>query len=233
MTVEIIKLRLYNIIYGLLENDLYKNIKIQLQKRALETTADYVQKNMLNVNSCKTRFEVLDRAINSISIENGLILEFGVWKGESINYIAKKLPSKKVNGFDSFEGLPEMWRDGLDKNVFQISDKVLTKLKFLDNIVLIKGYFDETLPTFFENINLPISFMHIDSDLYSSAKTIFDIAGKLIQGGTVIVFDEFFNYPGWEIGEFKAFSEFINEKNLRYKFITYNQRHEQVALKIV
>ena len=233
MTVEIIKLRLYNLIYGLLENYLYKNIKIQLQKRAFETTADYVQKNMLNVNSCKTRFEVLDRAINSISIEDGLILEFGVWKGESINYIAKKLPSKKVNGFDSFEGLPEMWRDGLDKNVFQISDKVLTKLKFLDNIVLIKGYFDETLPAFFENINLPISFMHIDSDLYSSAKTIFDIAGKLIQGGTVIVFDEFFNYPGWEIGEFKAFSEFINEKNLRYKFITYNQRHEQVALKIV
>lgn len=75
--------------------------------------------------------------------------------------------------------------------------------------------------------------MHIDSDLYSSAKSIFNSAGKLIKSGPVIVFDEFFNYPGWEIGELKAFNEFTNEKNIKYKFITYNQRHEQVALKIL
>ena len=233
MTGERIRHRLANVIYGLFENNLYKNIKIQLQKRALEATAEYVYKNMINVKSCKTRFEVLDKAISSISIEDGLTLEFGVYKGESVNYIAKKLPNGKIYGFDSFEGLPEIWRDGFDKNIFQISGNDLKKLKFLDNVVIVKGYFDETLPTFFRNIELPIKFMHIDSDLYSSAKTIFDNTGKLIVSGTVIVFDEFFNYLGWEDGEFKAFSEFVNDNEKEFKFITYNHKGEHVAIKII
>ena len=78
MAMKGIRRRLDSLICGLLEGYLYKYIKIQLQKRALETTADYVLKNMLNVNSCKTRFEVLDKAMNNISIEDGLVLEFGV-----------------------------------------------------------------------------------------------------------------------------------------------------------
>ena len=233
MIGERIRHRLANVIDGWFEYSLYKNIKIALQKRALESTAEYVYKNMINVNSCKTRFEVLDKAISSISIENGLTLEFGVYTGESINYIAKKLPNEKIYGFDSFEGLPETWRDGIDKNSFQISGEDLKKLKFLDNVVIVKGYFDETSPTFFKNTELPIKFMHIDSDLCSSAKTIFDNAGKLIVSGTVMVFDEFFNYPGWEDGEFKAFSVFVNDNKKEFKFITYNHKHEQVAIKIL
>lgn len=225
--------RLDNLIYGLFEQRLYKNIRIQLQKRALQSTAEYVYKNMIKVNSCKTRFEVLDKAISNISIEEGLTVEFGVYKGESLNYIANKLPNEKIYGFDSFEGLPEIWRDGFEKNVFKISGKDFKKFNFLENIIIVKGYFDEKLPTFFKNIELPIKFMHIDSNLYSSAKTIFDITSELIVSGTVLVFDEFFNYPSWEDGEFKAFSEFVNENGKEFEFITYNHRHEQVAIKIV
>jgi hypothetical protein len=39
----------------------------------------------------------------------GTIAEFGVWKGESINYLAK-LTNETIFGFDSFEGLQEDWR---------------------------------------------------------------------------------------------------------------------------
>ena len=233
MTLERIKQRLFNYTYNFHEYVLYKNIKVELQKQALATTTEYVRKNVLNVNSVKTRFEVMDKAISTISIEKGLVLEFGVWRGDSINYIAKKLPNEKVYGFDSFEGLPEMWRDGMDKNTFQISYKEFKNLRFLDNVVLVKGHFDETLSTFFKTNYLPIKFMHVDADLYSSAKTIFKGAYDLIVHGSVIVFDEFFNYPNWENGEYKAFSEFINEKNLEFKFITYNHKQEQVAIKII
>jgi hypothetical protein len=50
--------------------------------------------------------------------------------------------------------------------------------------------------------------------------------------GTVIVFDEYFNYPGWENHEFKAFQEFVEQTNLKYEYLAYNRRHEQVAVKI-
>lgn len=75
--------------------------------------------------------------------------------------------------------------------------------------------------------------MHIDSDLYSSAVTIFNNAQNYIKSGTVIVFDEFFNYSGFENEEFRAFHEFINRTQLSFKFITYNRKHEQVAVKIL
>ena len=46
-----------------------------------------------------------------------LWLEFGVATGRTINYISK-FTNEKVYGFDSFEGLPEKWRDGYDTGAF-------------------------------------------------------------------------------------------------------------------
>ena len=48
-----------------------------------------------------------------------------------------------------------------------------------------------------------------------------------------IVFDEYFNYPDWENGEFKAFQEFISESGLKYNYISYNRNHQQCAVKII
>jgi hypothetical protein len=38
---------------------------------------------------------------------------------------------------------------------------------------------------------------------------------------TIIVFDEFFNYPGWRDHEFKAFNEFLiaNEGQLNAQYL--------------
>ena len=51
---------------------------------------------------------VLKKAYEAISLQNGLILEFGVRHGTSIRQLAS-LTSKPIYGFDSFEGLPEDW----------------------------------------------------------------------------------------------------------------------------
>ncbi len=61
--------------------------------------------------------------------------------------------------------------------------------------------------------------MHIDSDLYSSAKTIFDCLGDRVAPGTVIMFDEFYNYTGYQAHEYKAFKEFVEERNVKYEWI--------------
>jgi len=39
----------------------------------------------------------------------GIIAEFDVYKGESINFFAKKYPNSRLFGFDSFQGLEENW----------------------------------------------------------------------------------------------------------------------------
>ena len=48
--------------------------------------------------------------------------------------------------------------------------------------------------------------------------------------GTVIVFDEFLNYPGWKDGERKAFDEFIGSTGMKYEWLGYCRYHEQAAL---
>lgn len=74
--------------------------------------------------------------------------------------------------------------------------------------------------------------MHIDSDIYSSAKTVFELLGKRITHGTVIEFDEYFNRPNWKNGEFKAFHEFIDKYKLEYEYIGFCNNGPQCAVRI-
>ncbi len=172
------------------------NIGYELQKEALKSTANFVSSNLRGIESVGKREEVWDIAIQRVKAKNltGLVLEFGVYRGESINYIASKLPEDVCYGFDSFEGLPEFWRDGFPPKTFRVQD--LGKLKIRKNVVLVKGYFENTLPEFFKEHDSKIKLMHIDSDLYSSAKTILNYTKEHLQEGTIIIFDEFFNDPG-------------------------------------
>jgi len=119
-----------------------QNIRRELDRRALRSTAEYVGEKMSYVSSVDTKYKVHDVAVNNISILEGVVIEFGVYKGDTINYIARKLPSFDVFGFDSFEGLPEFWRDGFDKGTFSLNS--LPEVE--KNVKLYKGWFDDTLP---------------------------------------------------------------------------------------
>lgn len=204
-----------------------QNIERRLQDIALDESARYVTENMPNVPSFVNDFDLLKHALNHVNQDlQGLYCEFGVWRGTTINHIAKIITKHTVWGFDSFEGLPERWRDGFDKGRF----KVASLPKVEANVNLVKGWFDETLPKFLEDKTGSARFLHIDCDLYSSTKTIFSLFKDRIVPGTVIVFDEFFNYPGWNEGERKALDEFIAETGYQYEWIGYCKFHEQAAL---
>lgn len=223
-----LKKQIKNLFNSLMEEDT-KNIERELQRLALRKTAIFViESGLLTIPVFKDKFELLKFAISKILID-GLVLEFGVYKGETINFIAKLLKDKVVYGFDSFEGLPETWRFGFEKGTFYING--LPKVE--NNVKLIKGWFEDSLPTFMKEFdNKTIAFLHIDCDLYSSTKAIFENLRNNIVPGTIIVFDEYFNYPGWENGENKAFMEFIEESKLQFEYIGFVKFHEQVAVRI-
>ena len=100
-----------------------------------------------------------------------------------------------------------------------------------ENVRLVKGWFNETLPAFVKEHAEPCAFIHVDCDLYSSTKTIFDNLKNQIVSGTVIAFDEYFNYPGWQEGEYKAFMEYVEENNIEFEYIARTD-YEQVAVRI-
>jgi len=52
--------------------------------------------------------EVLAFALKMVKIE-GHYLEFGVFAGGTIRFIARRIGDRIIHGFDSFQGLPEDW----------------------------------------------------------------------------------------------------------------------------
>ena len=208
------------------------NLRIELQKIATKDTAIYIKQNLSGINAQNNRLSVHEYALKKVLISNGLVLEFGVFTGFTLNFLAFKKPNWKIEGFDSFEGLPQFWNQTNPKGKFSISGKLPPVLR---NVSLNKGLFEESIPIYLSTLNnteIKIKYLHIDCDLYSSTKTIFNLLRDFIASGTVIVFDEYFNYHGWENGEFKAFQEFVKENSINYEYITYNYLGCQVALRI-
>ena len=204
----------------------HDNLRMQLQRLAGMQTAEFIAKNMVAVKSFGDRINQLKYAVAQAT--GGGYLEFGVFRGNTINIISEMIPDKIVYGFDAFEGLPEDWLYYSPKGDFSLNGNAP---QVNPNVRLIKGWFNETLPDFVKAHSEPCAFIHVDCDLYSSTKTIFDNLKNQIVSGTVIVFDEYFNYPGWQEGEYKAFMEFITENNLEFKYISRTD-WSQVAVKI-
>jgi hypothetical protein len=180
-------------------------------------------------------------AVCNLDLIDGEILEFGVYQGGTINFMAEQFPNQTLYGFDSFEGLPEDWNISYKekfnkhkKGYFAVDE--LPEVK--DNVTLVKGFFDTSLPKWLEvnKINA-IKLLHVDSDLYSSAKTIFDNLNEFIIPGTVIVFDEFYpwgrkRYETWEEHEYKALCEWVEKYDRKFE-VVYRNNHQQCSIRIV
>ena len=96
-----------------------------------------------------------------------------------------------------------------------------------------KGWFQDTLPGFLAQHPEPARFVHIDCDLYSSTNTVLGLLADRIVPGTVIVFDEYLNYPGWQEHERKAFAEFVARTGTKYKYLGFASSEFSVSVQIL
>ncbi len=205
----------------------YRNIYKHSHRAGSESSARYWEANMQGVRGFSHRDHLIAHACESISIE-GQRLEFGVYMGGSISWMGRTYPQYTWHGFDSFEGLPESWSFN-DKAAFDVGG-VIPEVP--SNVILHKGWYNETAPAFFKDNNEPIAFMHMDADLYSSTKTVFDCCWHLIRPGTVIQFDEYWNYNDWQNHEYKAFQEMVAERGMAYEYLGFVYVGECVAVRI-
>jgi len=210
------------------------NLLTELRRRTAVECADYAEQYMTNALHFETRERLLDYAITKInSAENpisGLLLEFGVYKGHSINYFARGIdPTRRFYGFDSFEGIHVDWHgNDLSKGAFGLGG-ILPEVE--SNVTLVKGWFDQTLPPFFAQHPEPIAFMSHDCDTYEAAKIVFQFTADRLRPGTMIVFDDYWGYRGWKSGEHKAWHELVEEKKIRYEYLAFTI--QQVFVKII
>jgi predicted O-methyltransferase YrrM len=182
--------------------------------------------NLINRDH-NTNDTLLERLVR-LSPKDGLVLEFGVFSGVTVNRIST-VTNKTVYGFDSFEGLPEDWGRGMNKGFFKCDLPEVNS-----NVELVVGWFNETLEGFLEKHDDKIAFCHVDCDLYSSTKYVLDKLKNRFQRGTILLFDELANYSGYEDHEYKAFIEFLSDENNDYDIEFMGRRHmESFGFKLV
>ena len=135
------------------------------------------------------RFAVFTEALKRVRSSQPLYLEFGVFEGETMRWWSEHLRTTGAHfvGFDSFEGLPESWRPGFSAGQFGTGSAppVVEDAR----VSFVPGWFDETLPSFAIPPHDQL-IVNVDSDLYSSARTVLDWVAPHMTPGSLLYFDE-------------------------------------------
>lgn len=176
----------------------------------------------------------VNEAYQLILNQPGIIVEFGTWWGQNLvlfeNLRAIYEPfnqSRRVIGFDTFQGYPEIsdkdrgsetikiggykvaenYREYLEKN------NVLAAVKKHE---LVQGDVSETAPAYFaKNDDVIIALAYFDMALYEPTKAALDAIKPHLVPGSVVMLDELNNkdYPG----ETRAFKEVFKSMKYRVK----------------
>ena len=210
-----------------------KSIYSYQRHLAFQDSQEFIYNNSkLNTLTFSDHFELREYCIKNC-LKEGMISEFGVFKGKSINFLAKKLieqnDKRTVYGFDSFEGFSEQW-SGVDKLYGEKFHDQKGKLPEVENNVkLIPGFIETSLEKFLlQNKINNVSFIHIDTDTYSPAKVVLSLLKPFIKKGTIILFDELCGYPNWRSHEYKALVEVFKDED--YEFIGFAQSSSKANL---
>lgn len=125
--------------------DLLQNLRVNAGIAGVMSSAEHFRdlKGLPGAAVCAHRFELYDVCLAQ-ALPEGMLLEFGVAGGSSINYWANLVNARPVYGFDSFEGLPEAWHAHPAGEYTQRG--ILPPVP--ENVSLIKGWFNQTLEGF-------------------------------------------------------------------------------------
>ncbi|MFD5828208.1 class I SAM-dependent methyltransferase [Lentzea sp. NPDC060358] len=203
-----------------------RDLLFAAERDAAADSAGFALENMRTAPNFPDPHATLHHALSLLDTD-GMVLEFGVYTGTTLKIIANAAGGREVYGFDSFTGLPEDWRTGFEAGAFGVE-----QLPDVPGAELIAGWFDDTLPGFAAEHTGPVAFLHVDCDLYSSTKTVLEHVGSRLRTGSVVLFDEYFNYQGWRDHEHKAWTEFVTETGIEFDYAGYSSDHEQVIVKI-
>jgi hypothetical protein len=185
-----------------------------------------------------TRFLAQYELFKMVQDLPGSIVELGVYKGSSLFAFANFLEifspgdrSRKVIGFDSFEGLANFHQnDGIEQELHfkkeggwkaEGYDLILKELSDLfqqeafvpqaPRIEIIKGDIVKTVPAYVtEHPGLRISLLHFDCDLYEPTNEGLKSLVPMIVPGGIVVLDEY-AITAWA-GETKAVDDFFGKE---------------------
>jgi hypothetical protein len=209
-----------------LEDRLRHDLGLAIDAEAARSSARLVLDEMPAARPQPTPHEVLRLAVGQAP-PAGMLLEFGVATGGTLRIISELRAGRPVFGFDSFTGLPQHWRPGFEQGKFAQPPPQV------DGADLVVGFFADTLPTFLAEHPSTVAFLHCDADLYESTRTILEQVGLRLRRGSVVLFDEYFNYPWWQEHEHRAWTTWTTKAGVEFEYIAFTWNGQQVAVRVL
>ncbi len=205
------------------------NVSINtLNKLTVNSLINNHYKRVLKIKSYNTRDDYLLSISRELDqLDNLIILEFGVYKGESLKIFSKNIsdPNAKFYGFDTFTGLPEKWID-LDKGHFTTSG-ITPSIKDT-RISYEVGLFNKTLPKFLERLKIESKlnsnfFIHFDADLFSSTLFVLNELKYYIS-------EYYFSFDEFPSDEIRALYAYELSNNCQIEFLMKQKKNLSIPV---
>lgn len=125
---------------------------------------------------------------------NGDLAETGVMWGGTAKIIREAIPDKSLYLFDTFTGLPNTIKRGVDPEHYREGDMTVdferVKYTFKDdkNVFIHQGIFPQETSRFIENKKF--AFVHLDVDIYQSTRdALIFFYPRMEIGGSIVIHD--------------------------------------------
>jgi O-methyltransferase len=148
----------------------------------------------------------------------GDFAECGVYKGGTAFLIASTLrdnsiQNKQLHLFDTFAGMPAIAdEDASGYKEGDFGDVSLTAIKGYLQVFNFVGFYQGLIPETFEVVkNRRFAFVHVDVDLYQTARDCCNFFYERMTKGGIMIFDDY-GEPRFRFAEKQAVDEFFSDK---------------------
>lgn len=164
----------------------------------------------------------------------GAVVEVGVWRGGSGALMAARMESlgqaERVYLCDTWQGVVKTgpsdiyYRDGKHDDTSKQIVEALVQLLGVRNVTLLQGIFPEE--TAGQITDERLRLVHVDVDVYQSAKDVFDWAWPRLSPGGVAVFDDY-GFPACP-----GVTQFVDEqRGLPDRLVIHNLNGHGIVIK--
>lgn len=201
----------------------------QAYQLAADESFSFFKDEMRKVVLIEDRLGLL-RWVSKFGNAPGFVFEFGVMDGASLRVLCNRCARATVVGFDGFVGLTEDWT-GTRFGVGAVGrgGRVPDGVRAL-RAEVVPGLVEETLVPFLGTMGEGrVRLVHMDLDTYGPTRFVLENLRPRLESGCVIVFDEFYNYPGWRDHEFRALGEVFDRSE--YDFVAFGSMSAAIRLR--
>lgn len=209
-----------------IERTIPESVPLLMHRDAVLDSFAFAKENMTEAFYFLDRFEgltlLIKEALKRFPSRN-TILEFGVYKGGMINFQAKQFPRIEFIGFDSFEGLQERWAGMAPEKSYDLGGR-LPKVR--RNVILVKGWFDQSVPLWKKknpSSRIPL-LVHVDCDTYAATVDVLQLCSEYVEHGLIFHFDDYFGFPNWRNGGYKALQEISQTLKWNLTYLAYGTK---------